>query len=353
MKTRFWKYILLLALTMLAFFLWKHRSKNTTVSDMPTGQTALQSKNTQNIITPPSSTNTTALQNPPNPTTQPQIQTTNSRLEKLKSLLESKNAPVSFYGHVVDQESNGVAGVQILMSVRQWGFGGAFDSWGNKFPKFNRVTDSAGSFSLENVNGDSLTVESVTKEGYRLSPKTLKGYGYGDVSNPHYPDPQNPEVIKMWKLGESQQLVSHHLSGIGIPVDGQSVQFDLFNGKKVSSGGQLIVRLKRDPQTLPPRGPRYDWSLELKIPNGGLVANQDEFMYQAPNGGYQEDFKFDMPKDATNWTTAINQQFYIELESGKSFGSLVVRLNTIHDTPPLGINLDMEINPNGSRDLQP
>lgn len=157
----------------------------------------------------------------------------------------------------------------------------------------------------------------------------------------------------MWKLSESQHLISHHLSRIGIPVDGQSVQFDLVNGKKVSSGGQLTVRLKRDPQVLPQRYGRYDWSLELAIPNGGLVATNDEFMYQAPESGYQETFKFDMPKTAEDWTTTIEQPFYIQLENEKYFGSFVVRINTIHDTPPLGINLDIVINANGSRNLQP
>ena len=56
----------------------------------------------------------------------------------------------------------------------------------------------------------------------------------------------------MWKLGESQKLISHSLSRIGIPVDGQAVQFDLFNGIKVLSGGQLIMRFERKPQVLPP-----------------------------------------------------------------------------------------------------
>jgi hypothetical protein len=287
------------------------------------------------------------------PTNSPQLQTTNSRLEKLKSILESKDSTVRFYGRVIDQESNGIADVQILMSVRQWGLGGSFDSWGNQFPKFNRTTDSTGKFSVENTAGDYLSLDSVVKNGYRVSPKAPNSFGYGNVPVPFHPDPQNPVVIRMWKLSEPQQLISHSLSGIGIPVDGQPVEFDLFNGKKVSSGGQLIVRLKRDPQVLPWHGPRYDWSLELEIPSGGLVATNDEFMYQAPNTGFQETFKFDMPKDANNWTTAINQQFYIELENGKSFGSLVVRLNTIHDTPPLGINLDIEINPSGSQSLQP
>lgn len=280
-------------------------------------------------------------------------QTTASKLELFKVSLEQKNVPVDFYGQVFDQESNGVPGVQIVMRIRQWHLDTTADPWGNKFQKFNLTTDSNGCFVLENAAGDSLTIESVSKDGYRLSPRTQMGYGYGDVSNPHHPDPQNPVIIKMWRLGEPQALMSHNLTRIGIPVDGQPVQFDLFNGKKVSSGGQLIVRSKRNPQILARGNARYDWSLELEIPRGGLSVNNDEFMYQAFENGYRENFKFDMPKSAENWTTALDQKFYIQLENGKIFGSLVVHLSTIHDTPPLGLDLEMVINPNGSRNLQP
>ena len=306
-------------------------------------------------------TNNYLLPNPskpsPSATSQQTVLTTNqtiaSKLELLKISLEQKNVPVDFYGQVIDQESNDVPGVHFVMSVRQWHLDATSDPWGNKFQKFNITTDSDGRFALENTTGDSLTIESAAKDGYRLSSRTQLGYGYGDVSNPHHPDPQNPVIIRMWKLGEPQQLVSHHLTRIGIPVDGQPVQFELFGGIKVSSGGQLIVRLKREPQILPPGNARYDWSLELEIPRGGLAVNNDEFMYQAPEDGYHETFQFDMPKDAENWTTALDQQFYIQLENEKYFGSLFVHLSTIHNTPPLGIDLDIEINTNGSRNLQP
>jgi len=280
-------------------------------------------------------------------------QATVSRSELLKISLVQKNAPIDFYGKVIDQEYYAVPDVHIVMHVRQWHLDATSDPWGNQFQKFNLTTDSNGTFALKNSTGDSLTIESAYKDGYRLSSKTQKGYGYGDVSNPHHPDPQNPVILKMWKLGEPQQLISHHLTRIGIPVDGQPVQFELFNGKKVSSGGQLTVRLRRDPQILTQGNTRYDWSLELEIPHGGLAVNNDEFMYQAFEHDYHDVFKFAMPKDVENWTPVLNQQFYIQLENGKYFGSLVVHLSTIHNTPPLGLNLDIVINPNGSRNLQP
>ena len=97
----------------------------------------------------------------------------------------------------------------------------------------------------------------------------------------------------------------------------------------------------------------YDWSLELEIPNGGLVTNEDEFMYQAPESGYQETYKVEMSEGAVNWTASLDQQFYIQLENGKYFGNLTVHLLTFHSPPPVVLTLGITINPNGSRNLQP
>lgn len=212
---------------------------------------------------------------------------------------------------------------------------------------YKTKTDSKGLFRLTGLRGALLNI-TVEKKGYI----SLKFEGSWRNVHTSMLTANNRKTFKIWKLGEPQQLISHHLTRIGIPVDGRPVQFDLFSGKRVYSDGQLIVRLNRNPRVIPPRT-RYDWTLELRIPNGGLVATNDDFMYSAPENGYQETFKYNMPKDAENWTAAINQQFYIELDNGKYFGCLVVRLLTIHDTPPLGINLDIVLNPSGSRDLQP
>jgi hypothetical protein len=262
--------------------------------------------------------------------------------------MESQNKPIEFYGQVVDQDENPISDAEIKVKVRHWDvkFPAPFGDEVRMIP-VEMATDLGGRFEIHDVTGDVFDVESIRKDGYTLSPKTPNGFGPSTGSF------QNPVIIKMWKLGESQQLISHRLTRIGILVDGQPVQFELFGGKKVSSGGQLIMRLKREPQILPPGNARYDWNLELEIPRGGLAVNNDEFMYQAPEDGYHETFQFDMPKDAENWTTALDQQFYIQLENEKYFGSLFVHLSTIHNTPPLGINLDIVINPNGSRNLQP
>jgi len=209
------------------------------------------------------------------------------------------------------------------------------------------LTDSDGRFEWTDGTGDVLNIETITKEGYRISPKT--GLNYGVASGSF----ENPVIFKMWKLGESQKLISHSLSRVGIPVDGQPVQFDLFGGLKVPSAGQLIIRFERDPQILSSGDSRYGWTAEIEIPNGGLIVSNDEFMYEAPESGYQEFFKVEMSKTADGWKSTLDQSFYIQLENGKYFGTLTVHLLTFHSPPPIVLNLDMTINPNGSRNLQP
>jgi len=350
MKTKFLKYIFVLVLVVLAIFAWRQPKQHETSSESP--QKIDQSTTNVSVVIPKTNIATQTMAVSPVLKTNI-VRNDREKVEAIRQYMESQNIPIEFYGQVIDQNSNPVSGVivkGVVLHIKVI----VPAPWGDEDQNIpiNEKTDLEGRLEARDVSGRAFDIESIQKDGYRLSPKTQMDYAYSGVANPYHPDPQNPLIIRMWKLAEPQQLVSHHLSRIGIPVDGQPVQFDLFNGKKVPSGGQLIVRLKRDPQIIAPRS-RYDWSLQLEIPNGGLATNNDEFMYQAPESGYQETFKFDMPKDADNWTTAINQQFYIQLENGKSFGSLVVRMNTIHDTPPLGINLDIIINPSGSRSLQP
>lgn len=194
MKSRFIAIFLAVILVILTLLFWRHSNKNTNAPISPE-KVAIQSSNNANTILQTGNSNFIISSNSASPVSQSQL--TNARIALLKHELETKNAPVNFYGRVIDQESNGVAGVHILMHVRQWSLDAMADPWGNKFPKFDRITDSNGNFSLENVNGDSLTFESIVKDGYRLSPKTLKGYGFGNVSNPFHSDPQNPVIIKM------------------------------------------------------------------------------------------------------------------------------------------------------------
>jgi hypothetical protein len=345
MKKRFWIYFLILGLAILAILFWRQSATQSIITTP--AQVTMQPSTKPNVIHPGSNISGT-LQNP---TTQPQIQTTNSRLEFFKREFEAKNASVSFYGRVVDQQSNDIAGVQILMSVRQWGIGGTFDSWGNKFPKFERTTDSNGNFSLENVNGDSLTIESITKEGYLLSPKIKKGYGFGNVSDPFHPDQQNPVIIKMWKeLGATEPLITgSHVFGMD---SGKTYTVDLIHGKKTEgdADGDLIISIKR-PDEVNSRD-RYSWSYSIEAINGGLIETDDEFMYLAPESGYYPKIEKQFDPTDSDWNFDIAKQFFIRTRGGQIYGRVQIVFHSVYNVHS-AIEINYAINPTGSRNLQP
>jgi len=351
MKNQFWLLLLAVVFLVTGMWFWRQPVKYAVFSALP-AQTAAQSSNRADVISSASNTNIMAPKNPTVSMPQPQIQTTNSRLEKLKGILESKDVPVSFYGRVVDQDGNGIAGVQILMSVRQWGLGGTFDSWGNKFPKFNCVTDSNGSFSLEGTSGDSLTVESVFKNGYSLSPKTQMGYGYGESSAPHHPDRQNPIIIKMWKLGEKAQLIAGSKFW-GIIPDGRTYTMDFFKQMKFEGDnalGDIRVKIMRPAQVKP--RVKFDWSFEIEGIQGGVIQSQDEFMYLAPETGYQK-FEFSMSTNNPSWKREIDgMQFYFQSRNGSIYGQFIVDVIPDYNEQSI-FNIKFSVNPNGSRNLQP
>ena len=344
----------LVLIVLVVLLIWQHEKRPKTLdSGRVIGQSSTSSVDmlgrnaNQNV--PASTLNTSSSVSPKSIT----INDHDRLPEIFQKYNQSHNIPIAFYGQVIDQESNPVPNVKITISIQQTYMTSPTTlEFKSKYVEKEVKTDANGFFSINGENGDSLNLKSIQKDGYQLSAQTLLTYGYENVAVVFHPDSQNPVIFQMWKLGESQKLISHSLSRIGIPVDGQPIQFDLLNGTKASSGGQLIVRFERNPQILMGGDSGYDWRATFEIPNGGFVANSDEFMYQAPENGYQETYTVEMPKGATNWATTLDQQFYIRLGNG-NYGNLTVHLPTFHNTPPIGLDLGITINPNGSRNLQP
>jgi len=114
--------------------------------------------------------------------------------------MESQNKPIQFYGLVINQNNKPISGVKVSIKVRHikvivpapWG------DEGQMLP-IEKETDLSGRFEINGATGDSLTIESVEKTGFKLSPKTENIYCYSGVAKPYHPDYQNPIVIKMWK----------------------------------------------------------------------------------------------------------------------------------------------------------
>jgi hypothetical protein len=352
MRPRFIFTVLILVIVVLAVVFWLRPTKHATT---PPNQTVHLSNGTPAkpaapSAHPPAANSNVTANNPTSPKPFSVAGFAKRRQEVVQQYNEKHNAPIEFYGQVIDQNSNGIPGVNIIASIQQphASLSPTYDIIiSNTVVRLHEKTGEDGRFQIEGETGEDVNLESVKKVGCQLSPKAPRNFGQSSGSI------ENPVVIQMWKLGKAQTLLSHYLSRIAVPVDNRPVQFDLIAGTEVPSGGQLVVRVERNPQVLPPGHSGYDWSAEFEVPNGGLIPSRDSFMYEAPENGYHDSFSIEMPKDATNWTSTLNQNFYIELDNGKYFGNLSVHLLTFHSPPPIVLTLGVTINPNGSRSLQP
>src|SRR5579859_3256860 len=106
--------------------------------------------------------------------------------DKIRALVEGQNVPFNFYGRVIDQDSNSLAGVKLKLSARHW----STTSTGSL--RLEKSTDADGRFDVHGITGDVFDLEEVTRDGYELEPYSKHTYGAvgGSVSD--------PVIFKMW-----------------------------------------------------------------------------------------------------------------------------------------------------------
>ena len=203
---------------------------------------------------------------------------------------------------------------------------------------------------MHGETGESIYVESIQKDGYELSPNFSHNYGPSSGSF------ENPVIIKMWRKGASEQLLSQG-GDTHIPYDGTPVVFDLLTGRKNagdSTVGDLRVTFIRNPLNIPSNYRNaFEWHATIEAIDGGLVQSDDEFMYAAPEEGYQPLIKIDMPTDSTNWKNIYDISFYAKTRGGKVYSRVKFEFRVDYPDSQTGFTFSSTANPNGSRNLQP
>jgi len=248
-------------------------------------------------------------------------------------------APIEFYGKVVDENSNAVSGVNIHFRWIE-----APAEGGEKTADTQSGSD--GLFSLHGKIGRSLTVW-FGKEGYYASHGGQMGFLYALGLGIHSPDPQNPVIFKLRKKGQGAELTTSDNGirpsvAVRVPKNNTPVRVDFFQ-RKASATGQVEIS-----QNKPPWKEATEWSLRLSIPDGGFVKNQDEFQFEAPETKYEPTVEYQFTKGETNWTTQVSKQFYIAFGQPRKYGWLRIESNLAQET----IFLTYAINPTGSRNLE-
>jgi len=271
-----------------------------------------------------------------------------SKAERATGILSAYNdVPIDFYGKLEDQFSNAVSDATVNFGVR------IINGYEATVTNGQAVSDANGFFTITGYHGQDLSVVP-QKAGYVLTiASTLFKYSHME-DRPFASDPDNPIVIKMWKLQGAEHLISFRIEKY-IPVDGTPVSLDLQTGQQVASGGDLTIRLQS--VTKPSVRAEYDWQVSMQMVDGGIIQDSSglglQKMFQAPDSGYEPEFDLSFQKNTRQWTPRFNDDFYFTSQGSKCYGKLWLEVDTdvVRNGTAL-VTLKGYLNPSGSRNLE-
>jgi hypothetical protein len=249
---------------------------------------------------------------------------------------------IVFYGKVLDENNEPVLGANVEFSWTQ--------VQGQADFKRNTSSSAGGLFSLTGVNGSALDVH-VSKSGYySVKASNRENYTYMALPGcqPFQPDQGYPVVFHLRKKGPGAELITSRrgmspaldISGL---ASGAPVRVDLVNQTAGANGELELSAIK------PPRGqPATKWSFRISILDGGVVEENDEFPFEAPESGYKPVVEYEFRVGETNWTENLHKRYYIVFGAPPKYGWIDVQTGIYR-----GVSLSYAINPDGSRYLEP
>jgi len=224
-------------------------------------------------------------------------------------LLELFMTPIAFYGKVIDEKGNPVAGATATMSV--------VDRPITDGAKYAKITDGDGLFSLGGVHGAAVSVD-VAKGGYYSTAQSRGMIRFGKFrsnSDPQIPTPGSPTVFVLRKMGETVPLIHVTERSVRVSKNGSPIMVNLGTGL-TNGQGDLRVEAWTSNEGLDPNlDQSYEWRCRLTVPGGGLVERNDHFGFEAPTEGYQEAVELTPP--AEKWTSHAERQYFVKLSDNR------------------------------------
>ena len=263
------------------------------------------------------------------------------------------NVPVDFWGQVIDQDNQPLAGVEVEGRALQWRLVPPVSVAGHHVTN-HVVSDVAGRFEFRNLNGSSFTLD-LTKQGYQLEPQGGGKLGVS-YSNPgeERPNFDHPFIYKMWKLRGAEPTLKMDKDR-RILCDGTPVFANLATGEIVLQqipGLHLKVVVLRTPvfRSVGDEG-KYDWQATVEVLGGGLQPSEDPFMYQAPVDGYQPRWQVAYLKDSPDWKDERVEKFFVRTREG-NYARIQLKFLAWGDENRIGFSIVSVLNPAGSRNLE-
>jgi len=267
----------------------------------------------------------------------------------IKQAMEREQVPLDFFGRVVDETGQGVAGSVVQVSSSHFDLLRPDDlSLGGE--KLTVQTDSQGDFSIKGLRGYSLVIR-VGKEGYFTSSRNPSGFNYvGDPKLNFRADPQKPVIFRLVQKKGAEPLLYHRYKAYKLPHDGNQLFVDLVTARTNSPDPDLKVQLWTDEKSKDSNF-RYDWRVKVEVIDGGIQESQEEFDFIAPETGYSPFVELEYPRSlGDNWKRNTRRKFLLKLRGGRIYGRMTFGV------VPGGerfCEVEAWLNPSGPRNLEP
>ena len=201
MRPKFLLSIAIIVLVMLAMLYWAKQKQSVILSQPPPqlGESASNGPNTIPMLT--QKTNSITPNAAPALSQLPRVNG-RDRTNEIRQAMEAENEPINFYGKVIDQDGNPLAGARVkgqalhlkILIPAPWGTE-------DEIIPVEKETDSAGRFEIHNISGRDFGISSIQKNGYEVEPisrswKTSAGSIY------------NPVIFKMWSTNIHEKLIT-------------------------------------------------------------------------------------------------------------------------------------------------
>ena len=276
----------------------------------------------------------------PSPNTTAWVEQRRRQMEEaLEKGQDQWRTPIEFYGKVVDENTNAVAGARVDFDCNDT------SAEGTSF--YHAQSDANGLFSIKGIKGMLLSVK-VNKEGYYPNLPYGNNFYYAGQNQNFVPDASNPVVFRLRKKGTPEPLIRFR-NPFDVPKDGTPIQVDLATGHLAASGNaNLKVECwTQDAGTRP--GQQFDWKCRVSLVRGGIQLYNQEFPFTAPETGYAPSDEIDMEgRPNEQWQMDVQRHYFIRTSDGR-FGRVVFRMIAHGDHFCL---IESYFNPSGSRNLE-
>ncbi len=248
----------------------------------------------------------------------------------LVTFSETLLADINFFGLVIDQNGEPVAGHKIIYNTI-----GAIYAEGSG--PGETVTDASGRFAINDAKARTLYIESAKKNGYQFPrAKYLDHDIFLNTSE------ENPYIVNAWEIDRYPNIIKSKAFPKFIP-DGRTYTLNFLDKKIVkeedSIEGDLRVTFDRTDE---------QWNVVIEAVNGGLQETDDLYRYLAPVGGYKPSLSYQ--GTGKNKAKTSKNNIYFTSRKNKIYGTFEMEVWPYYRDKS-GISLDYVINLEQGRNL--